>query len=207
MNRGVQFPVCHFAWSLMLMVLASRPAAGQIHVEPDEGPQFGAVHIQPVDILGHPMRQFRVFIIGVGALASVHAESQTGDFPRIPYGDFVIRVSAAGFKTVERVIGVDRPTVWVTVPLAVSSHFAESVPVLSGKVIPAITEGKAWAKLVGVYDNSVIEAAVTTEGRFHFEPKTVGIYVLLIVNEDRVLSMERIELMGYKYIEIHPTTP
>jgi hypothetical protein len=191
-----------FARPLGLAVLFFGSISAQIHVAPEHDPQFAAIHIQSVDILGRSIRKGRVQLTSVGNRNGAVFESEAGDFARVPYGDYRVRALAPGFNTGERSITIDRPNMWVTMPLTVWSHFVSDEPVLSGKIVPPIVDGAVWAKLVGVYNNVILESAVSEQGLFHFEPKDPGVYIVLVIKSDRVLDTAQIELTGYKRIEM-----
>lgn len=191
-----------FAGQLGLAVFFVGSISAQIHVALEHDPQFAAIHIQSVDILGRSIRKAHVRLTSVGNGNGAVFESETGDLDRVPYGDYRVRALAPGFNTGERSITIDRPNMWVTMPLTVWSHFVRDEPVLSGKIVPPIADGTVWAKLVGVYNNVVLESAVTGQGLFHFEPKDPGLYIVLVIKSDRVLDTAQIELIGYKRIEM-----
>jgi len=184
-----------------LLLVGTDCVFGQIQL--DAGPQFAKIHVHAVDLLGHQIRHANFGLVPTGGEGKLPIESSSGDFSHIPYGKYVLRAMAAGFNIAQREIKVDRREVWVTVALLVwEAHAIRPEPTLAGEVIPPISTKTAWAKLVGVYNDVTMEAAIT-EGRFfHFEPEAPGIYVVMIIDDGRILDLTQVEVQGYKRLQL-----
>lgn len=187
---------------LLLVLVLSLAARGQV-VALDEGPRIATVHAHLVGVFGYPIGQGRIEMVRKGETTPKLSASEDGDFVRVPYGTYVVKAIVTGFNSREQALEVGRPEVWVTLALTVGSvGGVDPEPVLSGRVIPPVTTGRAWAKLVGVYNNVNMETAVSSRGFFLFEPKLPGLYVVLVINGERVLDMQQFELRGNRVVEM-----
>jgi hypothetical protein len=149
--------------------------------------------------MGAPLRHATVQLFEPGSQKA--REAGAGDFAQIAYGAYVVKATAPGFEPGEREILVDHDYVWITLALvAWRGHLPPVQPVLAGRVITQFS-GVMWAKLVGIFNGVSMESAVSSSGYFHFEPKVVGVYVVILLGEGRVLGMAQVTLDGYKSID------
>jgi hypothetical protein len=185
----------------VLLLVWRESVFGQIQL--DLGPQFAEIHVHAVDELGRRIQHASFDLLPIDTEGKPRIDSSSGDFSHIPYGKYMLKVTAAGFNIAQRELEVDRSDVWVTVALLVwEAHVMRPEPTLAGEIIPPISTKTAWAKLIGVYNDITIEAAITGGRFFHFEPKVHGVYVLMIINDGRILDLRQVELQGYKRLQL-----
>jgi hypothetical protein len=175
---------------------------GQIQL--DVGPQFAEMHVHAVDPVGRQIQHANFDLVPSGKEGGPRLNSTSGGFAHIPYGEYLLRVSAAGFNIAQREIKVDSGEVWVTIALLVwEAHIVRPGPTLAGEVVPPLSMKTAWAKLVGVFNDVTMEAAITGGGRFfHFEPKAPGVYVLMIIDDGRIIDLRQVEVQGYRRLQL-----
>lgn len=162
----------------------------------------GNVSILVVDELGHEISNARIELAREGQPTDRFA-IQSGKPVAIAYGKYNLEVIAPAFRTERRLLDVSRPQVWLTQQMTVWAE-GESRPhsVLSGEVKSLPSDGRVWAKLVGVFNDTILESPIT-EGRFFlFEPRLDGAYLLMIIREGRVLDIRQVALHGYKTVQV-----
>jgi hypothetical protein len=172
-------------------------AFAQAPLETDNGPKVATIHIRPTDKSGEPIQAATAILKRIDSSTEIHPSSGT-EFLGVPYGDYRLSVGANFFFSRDDVIvAVDRREIWRTVTLSIAG--IDGVPpcraVVSGQLkgMPKVT-GRLWAKLVGVVDDVSVEADVSERGFFLFEPHFTGAYILMIINDAKVLHTEQLDV-------------
>jgi len=154
-----------------------------------------------VTVFGRPLEADRITLTPAARRSAASIEGSGADF-WLASGDYNLAVTIRGFKTSRQTIKVDRSVVWVTVPLILGTQGLDDPQILSGKLLSALPIGEIWAKLIGIYNNLTAETSVTKEGRFVFQPEPPGRYLVLVINEDRILTMQQVDLQRDTAVEI-----
>ena len=186
----------------VLLLLARHLAPAQVPLARE--PLSASIHVEVVDLLGRPLSGAEVTLAAQSGAAPKTYAAKEGDFGGIPFGKYVLNVAVRGFRTYSESVSVDREEVWRTVALEISTpHTTTPEPVLAGRLSPPPgTGGRTWARLLGIYNGVRLEAPISERGFFHLEPGVDGIYVLVILNQDRVLDMRRVDVFGYTSVTI-----
>jgi len=120
---------------------------------------------------------------------------------KIPYGTYTLRVSAPGFRGVQRDFRLDQTEVSVRTQLSVSVEcggFAK----IGGSVEPAPKDRELWIKLVPLRGVGGSEVRVSRDGSFLTSGLDDGQYLLLVLDGKTVLHSESFDVTGSKRVVV-----
>jgi hypothetical protein len=160
----------------------------------------GTLNIRIVSSLGATVRVGRLSIYANGTRA--YSADVAGETTvRLPYGQYSVDFSSIAWKPVHRQVKVDKPEVLVILGTT-REEFPGFLPemrmeplIISLRVSPAIacSQGLAlWAKLVGVFSDYSAEREIGPLGFTKFDPVDDGTYVVMIVDGERVRSVQSV---------------
>lgn len=164
---------------LLLILSAALLCSGDcVQVGP---PQFGRVEVSAFSVLGERLPTLDIDLIEVGTHKSLKSRLNGAVAAKIPYGTYLVRVSAPGFHRSEHEIRLDQPEILVRIQLSVAVEcggFAE----VRGSIHPAPTDRELWVKLVPLWGVGGAEARVSQDGSFLAGGLDDGQYLLLVVD-------------------------
>ncbi|MFZ0634258.1 MAG: hypothetical protein WA755_09805 [Candidatus Acidiferrales bacterium] len=112
---------------------------------------------------------------------------------RIPFGIYKLRVEAEGFWSAEKEVRVFQPDTWAIVGLELGMGKLEgglSTYELSGSLRNlGSSEPAVWARLSGVFSQTVVDAKVSDSGNFAIAGMPQGLYVLVITQGGKILFL------------------
>lgn len=120
-------------------------------------------------------------LIEVGTHTSLNSQFNGTVAAKIPYGTYLVRVSAPGFGRSEREIHLDQPEVLLRMRLSVAIEYA-GFSQIRGTLHHAPTDRELWIKLVPLQGVGVAEALVNRDGSFFARGLDGGQYLLLVVD-------------------------
>src|SRR5579871_4687181 len=103
---------------LLLILSAAWLCSGEcVKVGPA---QFGRIEVSAFSILGDRLPTLDIDLIEAGTQKSLKSLLNGAVATKIPYGTYLVRVSAPGFRRSEREIHLDQPDLSVRIQLSVS---------------------------------------------------------------------------------------
>jgi hypothetical protein len=169
---------------LLLLLSAALLCSGEcVQVGP---PQFGRVEVSAFSILGERLPTLDIDLIEVGTHKSLKSRLNGAVGTKIPYGTYLVRVSAPGFRRSEHEIRLDQPEILVRIQLSVAIEcggFAE----VRGKVHPAPQDRELWVKLVPLRGVGGAEVRISQDGSFLAGGLDGGQYLLLVVDGEVIV--------------------
>ena len=169
---------------LLLILSAALLCSGEcVQVGP---PKFGRVEVSAFSILGERLPTLDIDLIEVGTHTSLKSRLNGAVAKKIPYGTYIVRVSAPGFRSSEHEIRLDQPKILIRIQLSVSIEcggFSE----VRGSVHPAPTDHELWVKLVPLRGVGGAEARVSQDGSFLAGGLDAGQYLLLVVDGEAII--------------------
>jgi len=173
---------------LFLMLSVTLVCGGEcVQVEPQPPTPNGRVEVVAVDILGEPLRNLTVDLIQVGSGKSFTSEFRDGVANRIPYGQYTARISAPGFRSVERVLRLAQPEVSLRTQLSVSVECGSAYAGVYGSIQPAPGDRELWVKVVPVLGSGGGEVRVSRTGAFQLAGLDDGDYLLLVLDGKTII--------------------
>jgi hypothetical protein len=166
--------------------------------------QTATVEIVPLTITGELVENGRVDLMQQGTKKSFRANFRGWRGTNIPYGEYVLRIEAPGFRSHEQNLRVYQPVVPVRVGLRVTLTDDEARRDVQGRVTSVDTgRGELWVKLVPVLANGPsMDARVLNDGRFTFAGIDPGEYLLIVIRGTSVIHTQQAKLFGGESIEI-----
>jgi hypothetical protein len=164
---------------LLLILSAALLCTGEcIQVGP---PQFGRIEVSAFSMLGERLPTLGIDLIEVGTHKSLKSRLNGVVATKIPYGTYLVRVSAPGFRSSAREFRLDQPEILVRIQLSVSVECGGLAEV-RGSVHPAPADRELWVKLVPLRGVGGAEARVSRDGTFLAGGLDDGQYLLLVVD-------------------------
>jgi hypothetical protein len=142
--------------------------------------QFGRVEVLAFSMLGERLPTLDIDLIEVGTHKSLKSRLNGAVAPKIPYGTYLVRVSAPGFRRSEHEIRLDQPEILVRIQLSVAIEcggFSE----VRGSIHPAPMDRDLWVKLVPLRGVGGAEIRITQDGSFLAGGIDEGEYLFLVV--------------------------
>jgi hypothetical protein len=166
--------------------------------------QTAIVEIVPLTINGGRVQNGRVDLLQHGTRKSFGTSFRQWRGTNIPYGEYVLRVEAPGFRTHEQNLRVYRPSVTVRIGLRVTLMDDEPVRVVQGRVIAADRDiDELWIKLVPILAGGPpMDARVATDGTFSLGGIDPGEYLLMVIRGTAVIHTKQKMLFGDETIDI-----
>jgi len=171
----------------LLILSAALLCSGEcVQVGP---PQFGRVEVSAFSLLGERLPNLGIDLIEVGTQKSLKSHVHGAVATKVPYGTYVLRVSASGFRSVQRELRLNQPEILVRIQLPVSIEcggFAE----IGGAIYPAPEDRELWLKLVPLRGVGGAEVRVSRDGSFLASGLDDGQYLLLVVDGKAIIHTE-----------------
>ena len=113
----------------------------------------------------------------------------------IPYGVYRVEGKQQWYYPDGRYVRVYQASVTIVLGMRFASELPEAPPTLPGRVVGLTgPTDKTFARLMGVYENVSIEAAIDSEGKFALGGLTPGAFILLIVNDHGILASRTLSI-------------
>jgi len=155
-------------------------------------PQFGRLEVSAFSGIGERLPNLDIDLIEVGSHKSLKSRLNGAVATKIPYGTYLVRVSAPGFRTSEREIHLDQPELLVRMPLSVSGEcigFAQ----IHGTIRHAPPDRELWVKIVPLQGVGGAESRVGRNGSFLVGGLDWGQYLLLVVDGQTIIHTASVE--------------
>jgi len=176
---------------LLLILSAALLCSGEcVQVGP---PKFGRVEVSAFSLRGERLPTLDIDLIEVGTHKSLESRFNGAAATKIPYGRYVVKVSAPGFRRSEHEIVLDQPELLVRTQLAVAIECGDLTEV-HGSVHPAPTDRELWVKLVPLRGVGGAEAHIGRDGSFLAGGLDDGQYLLLVVDGKAVVHTASFEV-------------
>jgi hypothetical protein len=127
-------------------------------------------------------------LIEVGTHKSLKSQLKDAVAAKLPYGTYIVRVSAPGFRRSEREFLLDQPESSVRIQLSVAVECG-GVTQVRGGIRPASADRELWVKLVPLRGVGGSEARVGRDGSFLVGGLEDGQYLLLIVDGTAIVHV------------------
>jgi hypothetical protein len=121
--------------------------------------------------------------------------SSRGRFERVPYGTYVIRVSAPGFRSEQREIRVNQSELTVRFQLGLGRECGDYSS-LKGSVSPVDGSRELWLKVIPLRGSGGAEYRVGRKGYFLVSGLTEGEYVVLVLEGSSVVHTQIAAITG-----------
>lgn len=168
---------------LLLLLSAAWLCSGEcVQVGP---PQFGRVEVSAFSGLER-LPILEIDLIEVGTHTSLKSRLRGAVAAKIPYGTYLLRVSAPGFRRSEREIHLDQPDLLVRMQLSVSVECG-GLAEIRGTLHHAPSDRRLWVKLVPLRGVGGAEALVSANGSFLVAGLDEGQYLLLVVDGKAII--------------------
>jgi hypothetical protein len=169
---------------LLLILSAAWLCSGEcVRVGP---PRFGRVEVSAFSILGKRLPVLNIDLIEVGTHKSLKSRLNGAEATKVPYGTYLVRVSAPGFRSSEREVRLDQPETLVRMQLSVAVEcggFAE----IRGALRHAPIDRELWVKFVPLQGVGGAEARIGQDGSFFAGGLDEGQYLLLVVDGQAIV--------------------
>jgi hypothetical protein len=120
----------------------------------------------------------------------------------IPYGLYRLCARSTGFWTACTEVPVYQPEVWAVLPLRVEPDpfgLAQVTGMLRNVTSPG---SPVWVRLMGVYWGMTVDAKADSSGRFQMSGIPPGQWVLVTIQDKRILDTRPIEVPASGAVEI-----
>jgi hypothetical protein len=158
-------------------------------------PKFGRVEVSAFSLIGERLANLRIDLRESGTDKSVNSLFRDSVANKVPYGTYVMRVSAPGFRSVQREVRLLQADLQIRAQLSVSvecSRFHE----ITGSVRPVNPNAEFWVKLVPLRGTGGADARVARDGTFLAAGLDDGQYLLLVVDGTTILHTQTVEAPG-----------
>jgi hypothetical protein len=177
---------------LLALTVAWLGHAECIRVGP---PQFGRVEVAAFSGLGERLPVLDIDLIEVGTHKSLKSHLKGSVVEKIPYGTYLVRVSAPGFHSSQREILLDQPEVSVRIQLSVAMECADFEEIRA-VLHHALAGRELRVKLVPLQGVGGAEARVSHDGSFLFGGLDEGQFLLLVVDGKAIIHAESLGAGG-----------
>jgi hypothetical protein len=153
------------------------------------------VDVAAFDFTGADIRPLEVqFFQPANCATKVETPNSGG---RMLYGEYLVRVSAPGFRPAWRHLVVDQDEVSIRVPLELGYRGCPSPPAsIGGTVVRGRFTGEFWVKVVPLRGTGGGESRVSSAGFFLVSGLQHGAYLLLLMRDDDVLHSKVIRTVS-----------
>jgi hypothetical protein len=155
-------------------------------------PQYGRVEVLAFDALNERIPSPGIDLIEVGSRKSFKSKFHGAMTSQIPYGWYMVRVSAPGFRSMERELRLDQPKFSLRTQLSVSVECGGYARV-NGSIHPAPGARQLWVKLVPVIGTGDSEAPVNQNGDFLIGGLDYLDYLLLILDGKSIIHTANVQ--------------
>ena len=163
--------------------------------------QFGRVEISAFSVLGERLSSLDVDLIEVGTQKTLRSKLKGTVAKKLPYGTYLMRVSAPGFRRSERQIILDQSELLVRIQLSISIEcggFAE----IRGTLHQTPADRELWVKLVPLHGAGGAEARVSHDGSFLAGGLDGGQYLLLVVDGNAIVHTASVVVPKRELLDI-----
>ena len=136
--------------------------------------QYGRIEFSAFSLIGERLPLIAIDLIEAGIRKSLKSKVHGAVAKRIPYGTYRMRISAPGFRPIEREVRLDQPEVSIRAQLPVSVECG-TLAEISGLIQPAPGDRELWIKAVPVRGSVDAEARFARTERSSFRDWTMGI--------------------------------
>ena len=184
---------------LFLLLAAALLCSGEcIQIGP---PPFGRIEVQAFTTPGERLANIVIDLIEVGSGKSLTSKFHGAEASRIPYGFYRVRISAPGFRSMERELLLDQPALTLRTQLTVSMEcggFAK----IDGSIQPAPGDRELWVKAVPAIGSGGSEAPVSRDGKFLIAGLDDGDYLLLVLDGKSIVYTRTLAAFGEKHVTV-----
>jgi hypothetical protein len=172
--------------SLVLLLSTALPAADchSIPVLKD-----GQLELLVSDLTGQQHRDYQATLtstVAPGAMTPLQSPKQ-----KIPYGKYVLRIEASGFKAHEQTIEISAPQTELRVELELGSLGCGEPPsLIRGQIQNLPAKQEIWAKAVPLRGAGSVESRVHGSGYFELRGLRNTSYILILSTADRILHQQ-----------------
>jgi hypothetical protein len=174
------------------------------------GPRgYGRVEFSAFSSIGESIPNASFDLLEAGTQKSLRAQLHGGVAENLPYGTYLLRIQAQGFRSAQRQFLLDQPVVSVRVPLSVSVEcggFAE----IGGTISAVEREHDLWVKVVPFFGTNGGETRVGVIGKsgvFLIAGLDDGMYYLLVIDGKAIIHTETVHIVGNNRIRIELGKP
>jgi hypothetical protein len=164
---------------------------------------LSSVNIEVINVNGEPVKSFEWTLTESGT-KKIFGSYYDNRVANIPHGEYLVRVRAPGYRTVEQGIRVYQPEISLRFLSSVSnSTYGSIIGTLRSEYKQA---GEFRVVLVAVprTNTAVVETFVRQDGTFEFSGLDSGDYILLVLRGLTVLHSEPIRsLIGEKRLDLN----
>ena len=156
--------------------------------------QYGVVEILTSDLLGNRIDSVTVILAEAGSRKNVQSAFLNGKV-RVPYGEYVLRLQAPGFRSSELRIRVHQPDVVVRSQLAVGTECL-GYSSISGRIRSKRADTDLWIKAIPLHGTGGSETRVSRYGAFQLAGLDSGEYVLIVLDGPSVTHTRTVKALG-----------
>jgi len=165
-------------------------------------PQYGRIEVSAFSLIGERIPNIAVDLIELGTQKSLKSKIHGAVATAIHYGTYRMRVSAAGFRTVERDVSLLQPEVSIRIQLPVSVECGGASAEISGSIQPASGDRVLWVKVVPVRGSGGTEAHVSRNGAFVVSGLDDGDYFLLVLDGEAIVHTRSYQIAGSQRVSL-----
>jgi hypothetical protein len=121
----------------------------------------------------------------------------------LPYGNYMVRIRAGGFRTVEQFLVISQPDISFRVFLS-PALFVDSAPnIIRGSIRPTSSQnGKLWVKLLPLVASQRAFEVSVQNGTFQVSGLDEGEYILVVMKGTESVYMEQVKAMPLVTVDI-----
>jgi hypothetical protein len=163
--------------------------------------EAGAVHIVVTNSFGDSVSEFQIKLTSIADGVDHSDRLKHGESDNVPFGAYILDVTAPGFKNIRRTINVNASDCYFTVglPLRLGDDIKmpdEYAPYsVTGQVFPAPADDRAsWIVMISDYNDYRVEARIGETGKYLLRIKEMGNYTLILFIDRKPKVIEHISL-------------
>jgi hypothetical protein len=181
----------------LLPLLAAPAWCQQPPNSGDTTSPLARVYVVVTDTFGMPAGKV-LAILSAGSNEHYRRYEQSGegiDFQRVPFGDYDLEISAAGFAKRHERVSIYNSEVRLWFGLAVAVLEGTGLAQVEGSILsPGRAQDGMWVRLVSLYSSDFIEDRVAPSGVFRLNMVHPGRYVLLLFDKSGLLATRQVDL-------------
>jgi hypothetical protein len=155
----------------------------------------GNIRVSAFDITGENIPSISVELLDFSN--KILRDTRNGRLSKVKYGNYKLRVSAAGFRSVIRELHMYQPDLAARVRLDVSLECGPIYASLIGKLAPVQAGRALWVKVFPLLGaGEVAEAPVTKDGAFLAAGLDAGQYLLVVVDGESAIHTQVLTIAG-----------
>jgi len=154
--------------------------------------ESGTVEFLVLDAYGKPLRSFDIVIFHKSTGGLVPVKSTKGGIVTLPYGSYVVRVTASLHHPSERNLLVKEPRLLVSVALSFrdpgESPWVYGPPQKVRVNPPSVERARRWIRFVSLFGVFMKEAIVNPSGEATMSEVPYGDYVVLVFDDSLLIK-------------------